>query len=176
MQTSEGTTTHYSRPVNTHFRPFKRKQQEKTSHNAQPRQGERGADPSRKARRRTWRLLRQPRPEQRPLPASGEKDKRARKDAASACTHVRKHAGGDVVLCAPVSFSVSQATAYPNSKWPPGSWKLPAPNDPFLLPRRTQRGCLPLVTTTPTPTPGRRPRDSTLAVIAREDQDGRDGK
>lgn len=70
----------------------------------------------------------------------------------------------------------SQAAAYPNSKWPPGSWKLPAPNDPFLLPKRTQRGCLPLVTTTPTPTPGRRPRGSTLAVIAREDQAGRDGK
>ena len=73
-------------------------------------------------------------------------------------------------------FPVSQAAAYPNSKWPPGSWKLPAPNDPFLFPRRTQRGCLPLVTTTPTPTPGRRPRGSSLAVIAREDQAGRDGK
>ena len=176
MQTSEG-TRHYSRPVNTHFRPLKRKRQEKTSHNAQPRHGERGADPSRKALTRTWRLLRPPLPEQRPLLASGEKDKRARKDAASACTHVRTHAGrGGRPLRARFVFPVSQATAYPNSKWPPGSWKLPAPNDPFLLPRRTQRGCLPLVTTTPTPTPGRRPRGSTLAVIAREDQDGRDGK
>ena len=74
------------------------------------------------------------------------------------------------------AFPVRQAAAYPNSKWPPGSWKLPAPNDPFLLPRRTQRGCLQLVTTTPTPTPGRRPRVSALAVIAREDLAGRGRK
>lgn len=61
---------------------------------------------------------------------------------------------------------VGQVAAYLNSKWPPGSWKLPAPNDPFLFPRRTQPGCLLLVTTTPTPTPGRRARCSALAVIA----------
>lgn len=33
---------------------------------------------------------------------------------------------------------------------------MPAPSAPFRLPRRTQLGCAALVTTTPTPTPGRR--------------------
>lgn len=45
--------------------------------------------------------------------------------------------------------------SYPNSRWPPGSWYVPAPIEPFLLPSRTQLECAGLVTTTPTPIPGR---------------------
>lgn len=76
----------------------------------------------------------------------------------------RTHLSRGLVLLSQLPFSRGRP-AHPNSKCPPGSWKLPAPNDPFLFPRRTQPGCSQLVTTTPTPTPGRR-LGSVLALIA----------
>lgn len=93
-----------------------------------------------------------------------------RKDAPWARGRARAHARSEAVLPVHVPLSrLSRAAPYPNSKWPPGSWKLPAPNDPFLFPRRTQRGCLQLVTTTPIPTPGRRTRGSAPDVMSREE-------
>lgn len=57
--------------------------------------------------------------------------------------------------------------SYPNSRWPPGSWYVPAPIEPFLLPSRTQLGCAGLVTTTPTPIPGRWGRVASPMAAAR---------